>query len=92
MRKALIPGHNHCACTATQTCRATTTMSMDGSDYEGDELPEESHDEPSRTSGAKKRTKPNGYQLTNVLPLPRATTYSTQALYGAPNPHIVYCG
>ena len=62
-------------------------MSMDGSDYEGDELHDESYDEPSHTSTAKKRTKPSGYQLTNVLPLPRATTYSTQALYGASRPH-----
>lgn len=32
------------------------------------------------------RTKNGGYQLTNVLKLPRATTYSTQSLYGASEP------
>ncbi|KAF8129066.1 hypothetical protein EV363DRAFT_1169876 [Boletus edulis] len=54
-------------------------MAMNDSDYE-DELVDEYHDEPNRTSSGK-RAKPGGYQLTNVLPLPRATTYSTQALY-----------
>ncbi|KAF8414544.1 hypothetical protein L210DRAFT_3658943 [Boletus edulis BED1] len=54
-------------------------MAMDDSDYE-DELVDEYHDEPNRASSGK-RAKPGGYQLTNVLPLPRATTYSTQALY-----------
>ncbi|KAI9568313.1 hypothetical protein HD554DRAFT_2172402 [Boletus coccyginus] len=53
---------------------------MDDSDYEGGELVEE-YDELDHTSSGKKPTKPGGYQLTNVLPLPRATTYSTQALY-----------
>lgn len=56
------------------------------SDYEGDDFAEESYENLDRTSGGK-RTKLNGYQLRNVLKLPRATTYSTQALYGASCPH-----
>ncbi|KAH0835723.1 hypothetical protein J3R83DRAFT_9546 [Lanmaoa asiatica] len=55
-------------------------MSMDGSDYEGGDFAEESYDDLDHTPSGK-RTKPSGYQLTNVLKLPRATTYSTQALY-----------
>lgn len=64
-------------------------MSMEGSDYEGAEFAdfaEESYDDLDHTSGGK-RTKASGYQLKNVLKLPRATTYSTQALYGASRLH-----
>ncbi|KIJ67418.1 hypothetical protein HYDPIDRAFT_84041 [Hydnomerulius pinastri MD-312] len=59
---------------------------MDISDYEEGEFIDESYDElEPTTSQSTRRTrgggKPGGYQLKNVLKLPRATTYSTQALY-----------
>lgn len=59
-------------------------MDSDG-DYEPDQLGDEAYDEYERTPGGK-RIKAGGYQLTNVLKLPRATTYSTQALYGPSRP------
>jgi len=63
------------------------------SDYEdGDQLDESCDEfespEGGSTNGAKRRTrgkgtdKADGYQLKNVLKLPRATTYATQAIYG----------
>ncbi|KAG8215870.1 hypothetical protein J3R82DRAFT_7827 [Butyriboletus roseoflavus] len=56
------------------------SISMDGSDYEGDDFGDETYDDLDHAPGGK-RGKAGGYQLTNVLKLPRATTYSTQALY-----------
>ncbi|KAI6126983.1 hypothetical protein F5141DRAFT_1210271 [Pisolithus sp. B1] len=62
----------------------------DGSDYEDDAQIDESYDEldpePQVNGGRRRNTreknKEGGYQLKNVLKLPRATTYSTQAVYG----------
>jgi hypothetical protein len=54
-------------------------MTKDDSDYE---FVDDAFDDPGYTPSGKP-AKHTGYQLTNVLPLPRATTYSTQALYGA---------
>ncbi|KAI6111851.1 hypothetical protein EDD16DRAFT_1606378 [Pisolithus croceorrhizus] len=61
----------------------------DGSDYEDDAQIDESYDEldpePQVNGGRRRNTreknKEGGYQLKNVLKLPRATTYSTQAVY-----------
>ncbi|KIK95535.1 hypothetical protein PAXRUDRAFT_826921 [Paxillus rubicundulus Ve08.2h10] len=53
-------------------------MSVDPSEFEDGEYVDELDDEQD-SSG--KRTKASSYQLKNVLKLPRATTYSTQALY-----------
>ncbi|KAF8556644.1 hypothetical protein OG21DRAFT_1482858 [Imleria badia] len=52
-------------------------MTKDDSDYE---FVDDAFDDPGYTPSGKP-AKHTGYQLTNVLPLPRATTYSTQALY-----------
>lgn len=60
-------------------------MDMDGSDYEDPDFVDD-YDDHDRVTGGK-RTKAGGYQLTNVLKLPRATTYSTQALYGLSRLH-----
>lgn len=53
---------------------------MDDMDYDP-EIVDEAYDDDEHAA-AGKRAKSSGYHLTNVLPLPRATTYSTQALYG----------
>ncbi|KAI6165121.1 hypothetical protein EDD17DRAFT_1754323 [Pisolithus thermaeus] len=61
----------------------------DGSDFEDDAQIDESYDEldpePQVNGGRRRNTredKEGSYQLKNVLKLPRATTYSTQAVYG----------
>ncbi|KAI6144945.1 hypothetical protein BKA82DRAFT_4168584 [Pisolithus tinctorius] len=61
----------------------------DGSEFEDDGQLDESYDELDRglnVNGSRRRntredSKDGGYQLKNVLKLPRATTYSTQAVY-----------
>ncbi|KIJ19316.1 hypothetical protein PAXINDRAFT_166560 [Paxillus involutus ATCC 200175] len=53
-------------------------MSVDPSEFEEGEYVDELDDEQDSNG---KRTKASSYQLKNVLKLPRATTYSTQALY-----------
>lgn len=58
---------------------------MDISDYEEGEYLEDEYEELEPTTSGKRTRgggKAGGYQLKNVLKLPRATTYSTQALYG----------
>ncbi|KAI6024231.1 hypothetical protein EDC04DRAFT_2869528 [Pisolithus marmoratus] len=59
----------------------------DGSDFEDDGQIDESYDELDRVNGGRRHNtrgdnKDGGYQLKNVLKLPRATTYSTLAIYG----------
>lgn len=77
-----------CDTRSTCTYPSTTSISMDDSDYEGGDFAEESYDDLDHATGAKRgKATGSGYQLTNVLPLPRATTYSTQALYGVSHPH-----
>lgn len=61
------------------------------SDYEDRDQLEESGDElesfgPGSSTRASARDEAGGYQLKNVLKLPRATTYSTQAVYGEHRP------
>jgi len=67
--------------------RSTTTtllvlISMNSDSEAGDELLDELE---SNTTRSKKgdRASHGGYKLRNVLKLPRATTYTTQSLYGA---------
>ncbi|KAF9220669.1 hypothetical protein BS17DRAFT_786932 [Gyrodon lividus] len=55
-------------------------ISVDVAEHDDAEYVDESYDELGPTSSGK-RAKGSGYQLKNVLKLPRATTYSTQALY-----------
>ncbi|KAG9312693.1 hypothetical protein JVU11DRAFT_7111 [Chiua virens] len=61
----------------------TTILEMDLSDYDPVELADETYDDLDHNTATGKRSPKEGagYQLTNVLKLPRATTYSTQALY-----------
>lgn len=75
--------HSYLAALRLYSNVSTLTMTKDDSDYE---FVDDPYDDSGHTSNGK-LAKPTGYQLTNVLPLPRATTYSTQALYGASHPH-----
>lgn len=55
---------------------------MSTEDEFDDELDSENEDE--FTSGGQgKRSKKNGYKISNALKVPRATTYTAQALFGA---------
>jgi hypothetical protein len=59
---------------------------MDLSDHEDGEVQADAYDDldfAPTPSGSRPGGASDGYHLTNVLKLPRATTYSTQSLYGA---------
>lgn len=67
---------------ANDTSRSNLILTMDSDSEMYDELLDELESNSTRVKKGDKAS--NGYRLKDVLRLPRATTYTTQALYGTP--------